>query len=475
MEKSLIKFQYNKIEITSISSFAKIRGRYQFPYKDIYFLRALGYHRELEKELQELDILSIDKDLYYIRLINLSHAPSPQEVCYYQKIYENWEKDKEKGIFIKSIEKNQNQQGMLSFLVSFACQKILKEYLNIFPKSSVSMQRNFIVKLLYWLDTNLSLILSKWKPDMIVKIVAHNIYKEQEYLFYYLLTLLGMDVLCIQNEKDILLESLKKLSDSFILGEYKSFPIPAYRKIEYNQIEYNNTEDKKERENANHIKISKSKFIRLDRETKKEVEREIKKEANNSEKKELTFEELATLGSSIVMIGIYNKKKELISMGSGIMIGKKGYILTNHHVINTGYSYSIRIEEEDTIYSTDELIKYNPILDLAILRMQRSLDPLPIYQGKSKLVRGQKVVAIGSPLGLFNSVSDGIISGFRKINDVDMIQFTAPISNGSSGGAVLNMYGEVIGISTAGFDQGQNINLAIGYEFIREFVRGFTE
>ena len=93
---------------------------------------------------------------------------------------------------------------------------------------------------------------------------------------------------------------------------------------------------------------------------------------------------------------------------------------------------------------------------------------------QKKLVRGQRVVAIGSPLGLFNSVSDGIISGFRAIEGVDMIQFTAPISNGSSGGAVLNMYGEVIGISTAGFDAGQNINLAVGYEYIRNFVQGFV-
>ena len=83
------------------------------------------------------------------------------------------------------------------------------------------------------------------------------------------------------------------------------------------------------------------------------------------------------------------------------------------------------------------------------------------------------MVAIGSPLGLFNSVSDGIISGFRNVRDVDMIQFTAPISNGSSGGAVLNMYGEVIGVTTSGYDEGQNINLAVGYEFINTFVRGF--
>ena len=72
-------------------------------------------------------------------------------------------------------------------------------------------------------------------------------------------------------------------------------------------------------------------------------------------------------------------------------------------------------------------------------------------------------------------MSDGIISGFRlKSDEVRMIQFTAPISNGSSGGAVLNMYGEVIGISTAGIDAGQNINLAIDYIYINDFIRGFV-
>ena len=54
-----------------------------------------------------------------------------------------------------------------------------------------------------------------------------------------------------------------------------------------------------------------------------------------------------------------------------------------------------------------------------------------------------------------------------------MIQFTAPISHGSSGGAVLNMYGEIIGISTAGIDSGQNINLAVDYKDIRFFANGF--
>ena len=189
---------------------------------------------------------------------------------------------------------------------------------------------------------------------------------------------------------------------------------------------------------------------------------------------EMSFEQLAQLASSVVMIMVHDKKGEPFASGSGIMIGRKGYILTNNHVLSDGSFFSVRIENDDFSYRTEQVIKYNQLLDLAVIRIDRELNPLPIYKGPQKLVRGQKVVAIGSPLGLFNSVSDGIISGFRVLDDVDMIQYTAPTSPGSSGGAVLNMYGEVIGISTAVAPGAQGINWAVGYEFMNLFTQGFV-
>jgi len=188
---------------------------------------------------------------------------------------------------------------------------------------------------------------------------------------------------------------------------------------------------------------------------------------------EMSFEQLAQLASSVVMIMVHDKKGEAFASGSGIMIGRKGYILTNNHVLSEGSYFTVRIENDDNSYRTEQIIKYNQLLDLAVIRIDRELVPLPVYNGPQKLVRGQKVVAIGSPLGLFNSVSDGIIAGFRVLDEVDMIQFTAPTSPGSSGGAVLNMYGEVIGISTAGAPGAQGINWAVGYEFINLFTQGF--
>ena len=129
--------------------------------------------------------------------------------------------------------------------------------------------------------------------------------------------------------------------------------------------------------------------------------------------------------------------------------------------------------EETDIFYTNELIKYHQDYDLAVLRMEKRGRPIPISRGGKRLVRGQKVVAIGSPLGLFNSVSDGIISGFRDMEKVSMIQFTAPVSHGSSGGALLDLYGDLIGIITAGFDDGQNLNLAVDCQTILQFVQGF--
>lgn len=201
---------------------------------------------------------------------------------------------------------------------------------------------------------------------------------------------------------------------------------------------------------------------------------------------ELSYEELALRASSVVQILVIASPSDIRpngefrarGSGSGVMIGEDGYIVTNCHVAAGGKVFAVKIENDDRIYFTDRLVKYHDRYDLAVLRIDRRLQPLPIYSGSKPLARGQRVVAIGSPLGLFNTVSDGIISGFRRVDGVEMIQFTAPISSGSSGGAVLNMYGEVIGISTAGIetDDGtaQNINLAVGCDTIRNFCGGFA-
>lgn len=325
----------------------------------------------------------------------------------------------------------------------------------------------------------------QWHEKICINIVAENILKEQEYFFFYLLTLIGADVLLIQTKVDIeIAPEIKNLSLEIRLGEFDhNSLLEELQKEEQNKIDSNiiikNNEVKEQ--HCSYKKLDTQEETKIKVQLPERKQRRIentssKKQSSNkprNERIEKSFEELAQLASSVVMITVYNKAGDRFGTGSGIMINSNGYILTNHHVINGGVFFSIRIEEDNTIYTTDEVIKYHSVLVLALLRIHRNLKPIPIYKGKQKLVRAQKVVAIGNPLGLFNSVSDGIISGFRTSNNIDMIQFTAPISHGNSGGAVSNMNGEVIGISTAGIDRGQNINLAVGYENILLFIKGF--
>jgi hypothetical protein len=191
------------------------------------------------------------------------------------------------------------------------------------------------------------------------------------------------------------------------------------------------------------------------------------------QRRELSSEEIARLAESVVMITVCNKFGDMIGSGSGIVINADGYILTNHHVVSKGTYFLVRFENDATAYPV-QIVKYNNVHDMALLKIQRRAKPLMLYRNmRQELVRGQKVIAIGSPLGLFNTVSDGIISGFRVIDVTDMIQFTAPISPGSSGGALLNTYGEIIGMCTGGAKEGQNINLAVSCRIIEPFIMNF--
>ncbi len=408
-------------------------------------------------------------------------------------------------------------------------------------QANASQEKNFIVKLIYWLDWLGEGWLFRWDRKEAVKIVAENVVKKQEYFFYYLLTLLGMDVLLLQSRQDIAadLERLG-LSEKFVLGAFGEAVLPAFPvktalfpgenqnhggasqsvrvdSAQMSSVCSDSAHMSSARADSTQMdSVHESGRIRVKLPERPGRRRESFSDVLSSEavpsgrraavvlpprsgrnpsspsslssasspgsqsrmphgaRREMSFEELARLASSVVMITVHNPNGEPAGSGSGIMVGQGGYILTNHHVAAHGSFYSVSIEGEDKQYRTEDIIKYNSLYDLAVIRIDRRLHPLPVFKGNPPLVRGQKVVAIGSPLGLFNSVSDGIISGFRTIRDVDMIQFTAPISHGSSGGAVLNMFGEVIGISTAGIDDGQNINLAMGYEVINMFIQGFT-
>lgn len=479
--ENLMRFRHNVMNVNSIAAFEGIRGGMNQNCKDVYFVRFAGVNDTLVSDVRQMDRMMKERmrdgHVIYRRLSGLPAGYVMQELAEYEGFYREWTKRNRERISGKVLAENKEYAALLG--------SGLKKALELYALAkdiSPSMEKNFVIKMLYWHDFVLKDVMKQWDPRQSVKIVLSNIVKKQEYLFACFMTFLGCDVLLLQSESDLSGEQeAYGLSRKVTLGSFAKITLPD---PEESLQAAENTPAVKPAAASKPVSAAKPSASKPVSAAKPSASKPvsavkpvsaIKPTASASPpEQEKTFEQLALLASSVVLIGIHDRKGDMIGTGSGIMIGRGGYILTNSHVAAGGSFYSIRIEEDETVYSTDELIKCHSVLDLAVLRIERALRPLPIYNGRKKLVRGQKVVAIGSPLGLFNSVSDGIISGFRKIEGVDMIQFTAPTSHGSSGGALLNMYGEVIGISTAGFDNAQNINLAVGYESIVPFIRGFT-
>lgn len=167
------------------------------------------------------------------------------------------------------------------------------------------------------------------------------------------------------------------------------------------------------------------------------------------------------LSKSVLMLNIYDTKNELLATGSGFIAFENDVLVTNYHVIDKAYKIEA-IDENDVVYSLDKVIAFDKEKDLAILKFSNPTDLKVLkLHNSSKVSKGDEVIAIGSPLGLKNTVSKGIVSSIREDKETSIIQITAPISSGSSGGALLTEKGKVIGVTFAGIEDGQNLNLAI--------------
>jgi serine protease Do len=152
--------------------------------------------------------------------------------------------------------------------------------------------------------------------------------------------------------------------------------------------------------------------------------------------------------------------KSFVGKGSGFIISSDGRIVTNYHVIDYATTGTVTLNNKQT-YNIDSILGYDKNLDLAVIKIDTTGLPYCTLGDSSKIEVGESVVAIGNPLGYQetqNTVSNGIVS---KIWDDRTIQTTAPISPGSSGGPLFDMYGEVIGTIFAKVVNGENMNLAI--------------
>ena len=169
----------------------------------------------------------------------------------------------------------------------------------------------------------------------------------------------------------------------------------------------------------------------------------------------------ASIGPAVVYIETYDKNGKELYTGSGFIVEEGGKVVTNYHVIEDAHSIYVKVLNRST-YPVEKVMAYDIDRDIAVLRIGGSNLPTVKLGDSSNIVTGQRVLTIGSPLGLENTISEGLISNKNRIIDgYNYIQTSAPISSGSSGGVLLDYSGEVIGVTVGSYIDGQNMNLVV--------------
>lgn len=196
--------------------------------------------------------------------------------------------------------------------------------------------------------------------------------------------------------------------------------------------------------------------------------------AEQTDKKELTAEEIYRRCSPAVFyLETYDAYGEILGSGSGFFIDSDGTAVTNFHVIDGAVSAVITMSDGKRSYDIEGVYDYSAEHDWAVIHIAGKGFQYLELGDPAKLSGGSTVYAIGSPLGLQNSISQGIVSNTNRQDGTTVyIQTTAAISPGSSGGALINKYGEVVGVTSAYYADGQNLNLALPVTYFKDHASG---
>lgn len=168
---------------------------------------------------------------------------------------------------------------------------------------------------------------------------------------------------------------------------------------------------------------------------------------------------------------VYTTDGSNVYQGSGFFIGEEGLAVSNYHVFKgTGIgAEAIKMPNDDTTYKVSEIYQRSEDEDFIIFRVDYSNDNyIPITSKRPEI--GQRIFAIGSPRGLENTFSSGEVSQWRGEN---LMQISALIDHGSSGGALINEYGEAVGITSGTFADGSqaNLNYAWSINVVKPYVK----
>jgi hypothetical protein len=171
----------------------------------------------------------------------------------------------------------------------------------------------------------------------------------------------------------------------------------------------------------------------------------------------------------LVTIEALGPNGEKLKTGSGFILNNAGAVVTNEHVVAGASVLQVILNSGEKILA-DGLIHVDADKDFAVLKIAAPrLNPLPLSRWDD-VVQGSRVLALGSPLGLDKTVTDGIVSQVRNDENRTLIQHTAAISPGSSGGPLLDDRGRVIGINTLMLKEGQSLYFALPVRYIRPYA-----
>lgn len=176
---------------------------------------------------------------------------------------------------------------------------------------------------------------------------------------------------------------------------------------------------------------------------------------------------------AVVRIVVRDEKLKEIGLGSGFFVSSDGILVTNYHVVDKA-RYATVLLPSDAMLFVEGILAVDEQADLAVLKVNgKDLPSLSLLQGGQTPAVGVRVYAIGNPQGLSNTLSEGLISGVRMIApDLPVLQITAAISPGSSGGPVLDSSGQVVGVATAilAGPLAQNLNFAVPSNKVHEIL-----
>ncbi len=202
----------------------------------------------------------------------------------------------------------------------------------------------------------------------------------------------------------------------------------------------------------------------------------------SADEEEQRIRTIERASKAVVSVRTYRKNQEKPGIGSGVIIHPNGYIVTNAHVVKNAETIKVQLFNKKIFNAS--IWKLAKEQDLAILKINAGNIP-SVRMGDSNSVRvGQTVIAIGDPLGFTGTVTIGMISGLHRnvetkgIKYRDLIQTDAAINPGSSGGALFNNKGEVIGINALvyngpanGYDKAQGLGFAIPIQTVKDITQ----